>query len=106
MFSENATRYKRTRDIFLQVVLYVGAFYVTLLFSIANQVCFLIYRRLLFDLFLVALISLEDHKKILSATSRLRAGFLDTPIYARALNRAEAQLSKAAGTTDIVFEAD
>ena len=51
-------------------------------------------------------ISLEDHEEVLSAISRLRAGFPGTPIYARALNRAEAQVLKAAGATDVVVEAD
>ena len=78
----------------------------TWMFSIASQVCFLVYCCLLFDLFFFVLISLEEHKEILSVTSRLRAGFLDISIHSRVLNLAEPQSLKAASAIDVVFEAD
>ena len=51
-------------------------------------------------------ITYEDHYRVLAATSRLRAGFDHTPIFARAQNRAEAHSLKAAGATEVVVESD
>lgn len=51
-------------------------------------------------------ISFEEFEEILSATSRLRAGFPDAPIYARSSNRAQAQVLMNAGATDIVIESE
>ncbi|KAI2512935.1 TrkA-N domain [Fragilaria crotonensis] len=51
-------------------------------------------------------VTYEDHYRVLSATSRLRAGFDHTPIFARAQTRAEAHSLKAAGATEVVVESD
>jgi len=51
-------------------------------------------------------VSYHDHSQVVSATSRLRIAFRDTPIYARAQTRAEAQVIEAAGATEVVIEAD
>jgi Kef-type K+ transport system membrane component KefB/voltage-gated potassium channel Kch len=51
-------------------------------------------------------IAYEDHYSVLAATSRLRAGFQDTPIFARAQTRAEAHSLKVAGATEVVVESD
>lgn len=51
-------------------------------------------------------VSFEDHVTVVSATSRLRNAFPETPIFARAQTRSEAQTLKAIGATDVVIEAD
>lgn len=51
-------------------------------------------------------ISYQDHAMVLSATSRLRNAFEETPIFARAQTRFEAQVLKAAGATEVVVESD
>jgi voltage-gated potassium channel Kch len=48
----------------------------------------------------------EDHSRTLSATSRLRASFSDTPIFVRAATRADILPLTAAGATEVVVEAD
>ena len=51
-------------------------------------------------------ISYEDYSLVLSATYRLRESFRDTPIYARALTRAQAQSLQSAGATQVIVESD
>jgi voltage-gated potassium channel Kch len=51
-------------------------------------------------------VAYEDHSRVLSATSRLRTTFRDTPIYARASIRAEVNALRKAGATEVVVEAD
>ncbi len=51
-------------------------------------------------------ISYQDHTDVLSATSRLRNAFSNTPIFARAHSRFEAQVIEAAGASEVVVEAD
>lgn len=51
-------------------------------------------------------ITYEDHYRVLAATFRLRAGFENTPIFARAQTRTEAHSLKAAGATEVVVESD
>ena len=51
-------------------------------------------------------ISYQDHSDVLSATARLRNAFEDSPIFARAQTRFEAQVLKDAGATEVVVEAD
>lgn len=51
-------------------------------------------------------ITYESHNRVLSATSRLRGAFSNTPIFARAATRYEAQMLKVAGATDVVVESD
>jgi Kef-type K+ transport system membrane component KefB/voltage-gated potassium channel Kch len=51
-------------------------------------------------------VSYENPGRVLSATSRIRAEFPDTPLYTRAQTRSEAQSLQAAGATEIVVELD
>jgi Kef-type K+ transport system membrane component KefB len=51
-------------------------------------------------------ISYDEYPLILSATYRLRAAFRETPIYARARTREEAQSLEAAGATQVIVESD
>lgn len=51
-------------------------------------------------------VSSQDSSEVLSATSRLRNAFEDTPIYARAQTRVDARVLKAAGATEVVIESD
>lgn len=51
-------------------------------------------------------VSFEDHGSVVSATSRLRNAFPETPIFARAQTRSEAQTLQALGATDVVIETD
>lgn len=51
-------------------------------------------------------VSYEDDSSVLSAAARLRASFPDSPIYARAPNRLQAQEVQAAGATEVVIESD
>ena len=51
-------------------------------------------------------VTYQDHTDVLSATSRLRNAFDDTPIFARSHSRFEAQIIKAAGATEVVVEAE
>ena len=50
----NAARKKKRRDIFLQALLYLGALYVTWIFSIANRLYFVLHGRLIFGLHVFA----------------------------------------------------
>jgi len=47
-----------------------------------------------------------DHERCVSACSRLRAAFVDAPIYTRAQTRSEAVALREAGATDVVVEFD
>lgn len=51
-------------------------------------------------------ITYGSHSKALATTSMLRSAFTDSPIYARARNRAEAQTLQAAGATEVIVESD
>jgi Kef-type K+ transport system membrane component KefB len=51
-------------------------------------------------------ISYDEYNLALSAAYRLRQSFVDTPIYARARTRAEAQSLQAAGATQVIVESD
>jgi Kef-type K+ transport system membrane component KefB/voltage-gated potassium channel Kch len=52
------------------------------------------------------IVSYHDHDKVYSATARLRAAFVNSPIYARANTRSEAQRLRNAGATEVIVEAD
>ena len=54
----------------------------------------------------VIFITFEDHYRVLSATSRLRGSFHETPIFARAQTKSEGQSLMAAGATEVMIEAD
>jgi Kef-type K+ transport system membrane component KefB/voltage-gated potassium channel Kch len=51
-------------------------------------------------------ITYEDSGRVHSATARLRAGFPDTPIFARASTRAKIVDLEQAGATEVVVESD
>lgn len=51
-------------------------------------------------------VTYSSHSRVLSTTSTLRSAFADTPIYARARNRAQAQALQAAGATEVIVESD
>lgn len=52
------------------------------------------------------IVSYDDHHKAYSATARLREAFLDSPIYALADTRIEAQHLRAAGASEVLVETD
>eukprot|EP00586_Coscinodiscus_wailesii_P004016 CAMPEP_0172488862 /NCGR_PEP_ID=MMETSP1066-20121228/18566_1 /TAXON_ID=671091 /ORGANISM="Coscinodiscus wailesii, Strain CCMP2513" /LENGTH=829 /DNA_ID=CAMNT_0013256341 /DNA_START=424 /DNA_END=2913 /DNA_ORIENTATION=+ len=51
-------------------------------------------------------VTYKDHNVVLSATSRLRASYINAPIFARARTRTEAQNLLSAGATEVVVEGD
>ena len=51
-------------------------------------------------------ISYEHHEQVMAATCRLRTSFINTPIFARAQSRVEAEELKSAGATEVVVERD
>lgn len=51
-------------------------------------------------------VTYSEHERCLAACSRLRFGFLDSPIYSRAQTREEAQDLIFAGATEVVVEFD
>lgn len=51
-------------------------------------------------------IAYREHSKVISATSRLRSTFVDTPIYSRASNRREVKYLQLVGATEAVVECD
>mmetsp|Transcript_29959 Transcript_29959/g.72645 ORF Transcript_29959/g.72645 Transcript_29959/m.72645 type:complete len:1007 (+) Transcript_29959:13-3033(+) len=51
-------------------------------------------------------VTYQDHNRALSATSRIRVSFPDTPIYVRAATRRESRDLFLAGATDVIIEAD
>ena len=52
--SDPSSRKKKIQDIFTQASLYIGAFYLTWMFSIVNRVYFLNHGHLIFELFIFA----------------------------------------------------